>query len=987
MRGVQQRPALLFLAAALALPAADGAAGGFGPLEATGRVVSADGVEIVYTARGSGSTALLFVHGGLADRTFWAPQIEEFSKEFRVVALDLGGHGESGHGRKVWRLASWAEDVRAVADAEHLSHMVLIGNSLGGPVALEAAALLRGRVIGVIGVDTLHDATQVIPADWAHARAQAFRTDFAGNCREMVTSLFHPGQATELHEWAEKRMCAASPEVVAGMMEGWAGYDLAAAFRNAGAPIRAINGDLYPTNTEGNRRVVPDFAVTVMAGASHYPMLERPAEFNRILVAMVHELERAVPPKATRPVTETIHGYAVTDDYRWLEDWSQGEVQAWSEAQNRHARAILDALPGRDAIAARVDALLAETTPEYYALTSRGGLIFALKSQPPKQQDMLVTLRSLDDLASERVILDPNALDPTGSTTVDFFVPSLDGRRVAVSLSEGGTESGTVHVVDTVKGTQLADRIPRVNGGTAGGSVAWAADGEGFYYTRYPAPGERPPEDLPFFQQVWFHRLGQPVSSDRYVLGKEFPRIAEAELESSDDGRFALATVKNGDGGEFEHYLGTPGGSWTKLTRCADGVSKAVFAPDGALLLLSSDGAPRRKVLRLSLGSPSLANATTLVAEGEAAIDDIVVADHTLVLHEQLGGPSRLRVVDLAGRPLVTLPAPELAAAGPAVALPGGAIAYRVESFFEPPRWLRFDPATGTTTPTALRKASRADFSAFEVVREEAVARDGSRVPLSILRRRGTALDGTNPTLLTGYGGFGVSTEPSFDPGALVWLEQGGVLAVANIRGGGEFGEDWHRAGNLTRKQNVFDDFAACARFLIAAGYTRPTRLAIEGGSNGGLLVGAMLTQHPELFGAVVAHVALLDMLRFERFANGQFNVTEYGTVASREQFLALRAYSPYHNVVPGVAYPPVLFLTGANDPRVDPANSRKMTALLQASSSSGKPVLLRTSGNTGHIGAPLSARVAVATDVYAFLFGQLGVVYRPVATAGLKPE
>ena len=955
--------------------------------QTTGRVASRDGVEIAYTARGSGATTLLFIHGGLADRSFWAPQLDELSREFRVVAPDLGGHGESGRGRRMWTIGAWAEDVRAVADALQLTRIVLIGNSLGGPVALEAAALLRGRVLGVIGVDTLHDATQVVPAEQAHARAQAFRSDFAGSCHAMVATLFHPGQATELHQWAEKKMCATEPEVVAGMMEGWAGYDLAATFRAAGVPIRAINGDLWPTNTEGNRRVVPDFDATIMPATSHYPMLEHPTEFNRILVEMVHGLDSAPLAATKRPVADKYHGFTVMDDYRWLEDWSRREVQAWSEAQNVHARSVLDALPGREAIAARVDALLAETTPDYYALTSRGGVIFALKAQPPNQQAMLVALRSLDDLASERTVLDPNKLDPTGGTTIDFFEPSLDGRLIAVCLSEGGTENGTVRVVDTAKGSQLADRVPRVNGGTAGGSVAWTADGSGFYYTRYPAPGERPSDDLAFYQEIWFHRLGQPIAADRYVLGKELPRIAEIRLDASDDGRFVLATVANGDGGAFEHHLLVPGGAWKQLTRCDDGVSEAVFAPDGALLLLSSQNAPRRKVLRLPLATPVLSTAVTVVGEGEAAIDHITATDRHIVLHEQLGGPSRLRIFDLTGRPLATLPAPELASVGLAVRLPGGSVAYRVETFFQPPQWLRFDPATGAATPTALRKTSSADFSDCEVVRGEAVSRDGTRVPLSILRRRGTPLDGSNPTLLTGYGGFAVSTEPGFDPGARAWLEQGGVLAVANIRGGGELGEDWHRGGNLTRKQNVFDDFAACARFLIEAGYTRPARLAIEGGSNGGLLVGAMLTQHPELFGAVVAHVALLDMLRYERFANGQFNVTEYGTVANRKQFLALRAYSPYQNVVPGVAYPAVLFLTGANDPRVDPANSRTMTARLQACSSSGRPVLLRTSGTTGHIGTPLSARVAIATDVYAFLFHELGVTYRAVAGATAPPR
>lgn len=254
---------------------------------------SADGVDIVYTEAGSGATALVFIHGGLADRSFWAPQVKDLAARFRVVALDLAGHGDSGHDRTAWTIPAWGGDVRAVVLALDLERVVLIGNSLGGPVALEAARMLPGRVLGVIGVDTLHDATQAITAAQAHAQAELFRKDFAATCRAMVNQLFHPGQALELHAWAEKRMCTARPEVVVGMMEGWGGYDMPAAFRNAGVPIRAINGDLYPTRTDVNRTVVPDFDAVVMKGCSHYPMLERPAEFDQVLTATVAGLEKA----------------------------------------------------------------------------------------------------------------------------------------------------------------------------------------------------------------------------------------------------------------------------------------------------------------------------------------------------------------------------------------------------------------------------------------------------------------------------------------------------------------------------------------------------------------------------------------------------------------------------------------------------------------------------------------------------------------------
>jgi len=688
------------------------------------------------------------------------------------------------------------------------------------------------------------------------------------------------------------------------------------------------------------------------------------------------------PATAKQPVVDELHGYRIVDDYRWLEDWSDPAVKAWSEAQNAYARTILDSEPSRQAIQDRVSELLTDASPTYFALKVNRGVVFALKAQPPRQQPVLVALASVDDLAGERVILDPNVLDPSGATTIDFYVPSPDGSMVAVSLSIGGTEVGTVHVVETATGTQLDDTIPRVNGGTAGGDVAWTADNTGFFYTRYPAPGERPPADLEFFQEVWFHTLGTPPEADRYSLGKDFPRIAETSLDGSDDGRFVLATVANGDGGQFEHFLRGTAGKWARITRFEDGVTSVVFGPDDSLYLLSYQDAPRGKVLRLSSDEPSLDKAVTVVPEGEPAIQGLTPTDDALYVLDQLGGPGQVRVFTHDGKLRGSLPAPPLAAISQPVCLAGDTVLYRVETFFDPPAWYRYSPEEGEAVKTALYKESPADFSDCEAIRATAVSADGTRVPFSILLRAGTPLDHDNPTLLTGYGGFGISTQPTFDPAAKAWLEQGGVIAVANIRGGGELGEAWHLGGNLTNKQNVFDDFAACAAELIRSAYTRPERLAIEGGSNGGLLMGAMLTQHPELFRAVACHVGLLDMLRYEGFANGQFNVTEYGTVQDEEQFLAIRAYSPYQHVLYGVRYPAALFLTGANDPRVDPANSRKMTAILQADSSSGLPVLLRTSATTGHIGSPLSARVAIATDVYAFLFHELGVEYATTAAA-----
>ena len=690
-----------------------------------------------------------------------------------------------------------------------------------------------------------------------------------------------------------------------------------------------------------------------------------------------------LPVTPRRPVVDEYWGVKVADDYRWLESWSDPEVRAWSDAQNTAARAALDALSGRAAIHARVEALMRGASVSYDGLVRRGGVLFAIRHDPARQQPQLVTLASPDEPGSAKVIVDPNTLDATGHTSFDFFEPSRDGNLLAVSLSQGGSESGDVHVFDVATGKQVFEVVPRVNGGTAGGSVAWSADSSGFFYTRYPRAGERPPADIDFYQQVYHHVLGTPAEKDVYCLGKDLPRIAEIRLEASDDGTLVLAQVENGDGSDFAFYLRQRDGAWAQIARFGSEIVGATFAPDSSLLLLSHRGAPRGRMLRLPLGVTELASATVIVPEGDGAIQDVVAAASVVYVVEIVGGPSRVRAIALDGTVKGTAPLPEAASAWQIVRDGGDAVLLNVESYLQPAAWYRWAPGAVTLTRTALFKTSVANYSDCEVLREVATSNDGTKVPLTVIRRKGTKVDGSNPTLLSGYGGFNVATRPSFSDTRKAWLEQGGVVAIANLRGGSEFGETWHEAGRLTRKQNVFDDFIACARFLIAAGYATPKTLAIEGGSNGGLLMGAALTQSPELFRAVVTHVGIYDMLRNELTANGTFNVTEYGTVKDKAQFAALYAYSPYHHVANGTRYPAVLFLTGANDPRVDPMNSRKMVARLQAASTSGLPVLLRTSGTTGHGGGtPLSERIVQLTDVYAFLFDRLDVTYKPVAPA-----
>lgn len=675
-------------------------------------------------------------------------------------------------------------------------------------------------------------------------------------------------------------------------------------------------------------------------------------------------------PARQDDVVETLHGVSVADPYRWLEDGDSAETRAWVEEQNERTRRFLGTLPEAGAIRARLDDLF--TAGWVSAPVLRGKRAFYQRRDGRRDQPVLVARDGAD--GQERTILDPNVLSASGIVALDWWYPSDDGRLLAFGLSEGGTELSTLYVLDVNTGERLeSERIPH----TRASSVAWLPDSSGFYYTRYPVPGSVPPGEEMYHRHVFFHQLGQDWQKDPELFGAGRAREDWPNLDISTSGRWVAVEVQQGWVRTEVYVLDREHQErgFVPIHEGADAMARPLFAGDRLLLHTNVD-APNWMLCEVDPAHAERARWRPILPERtDRVLDAVHPAAGRLIAHEMHNATSEVRVYDLDGGLQTEVQLPGLGTVtGIGGEWHGQQVVLGFTSFAQPTAAYAVDLSSGACSLLAQGDLPPGfDASRYVVRQEWHASGDGTRVSIFVISRKDLPFDRPRPTLLTGYGGFNVSRTPLFVTPLPMWLDAGGVYALPNLRGGGEYGEAWHRAGMLGNKQNVFDDFIAAAEWLIASGITRPEQLAISGGSNGGLLVGAALTQRPDLFKAVICQVPLLDMLRYQNLRIARLWIAEYGSAEDEEQFRWLYAYSPYHRVRDGQRYPATFLLTADGDSRVDPMHARKMAARLQAATSGDAPILLRVETAAGHgQGKPRGKLVDEATDIWSFVFSQL---------------
>jgi prolyl oligopeptidase len=682
-------------------------------------------------------------------------------------------------------------------------------------------------------------------------------------------------------------------------------------------------------------------------------------------------IRRFTYPDAPRgDVVAHFHGTPVPDPYRWLEDPAAPETVAWVEAQNALSRSFLDAVPRRAAIRDRLTELW--NFPRHLTPTRKGDRYFYQKNDGLQNQPVLYMLASLDGEPS--VVLDPNTFSPDGTVALTNLSFTDDGRLLAYLTSAGGSDWQTIHLYDVDAGRDLDDVIEWVK--FAG--VAWKPDNSGFYYNRHILDGEVPPTETPSFTQVYYHALGTPQSADVRVFGGSDPGPAMASTPyASEDGQYLLIDL-------FDSFIHNrvafrpmdSDGPFFPLIEEDEGLFSYVGSVGSLFYFQTTLGTPRGRIIALDANQPGRDGWREIIPEGEDVLAPPTMFPTALLAHDRIVATYmhhahyQVRVFERDGAPVSEIPLPAPGAiSGMSSRRQDAEMFLAFESFLYPLTIFRYDFTSGALQPFHPPELAF-DRDRYQTAQVFYTSRDGTRIPMFVTHRADLALDGSHPVLLYGYGGFSISLTPVFSVFALVWMEMGGIFAQPNLRGGAEYGEEWHHAGMLDRKQNVFDDFIAAGEYLVSAGYTRPEKLAIYGGSNGGLLVSACMVQRPDLFGAVVCRVPVADMLRYQHFTAGRYWVSEYGDAdTDPEAFRYLMAYSPLHNVQPDATYPPILTLTAEGDDRVVPMHAAKLTAALQAADTGHNPILLFHETKAGHgAGKPISKQIDMYADILGFL-------------------
>jgi prolyl oligopeptidase len=677
------------------------------------------------------------------------------------------------------------------------------------------------------------------------------------------------------------------------------------------------------------------------------------------------------PLAPTGQQVDNYHGTQVTDPYRWLEDVDSPETLAWIKAQNVLTFGTLEQIPARQRLQKRLTGLwdYAKATAPF----QRGGLYFQFRNTGLQNQDVLYVSESPS--AAGRLLLDPNTLSEDGTAALNTYSVSEDGKWLAYAISRSGSDWQEWRIRSVESGLDL----PETLAWSKFSGAAWAKDGSGFYYGRYPAPAEGAAyQQANYNQQLAFHRLNTPQSEDTL----EYSRPDQPEwgfgADVSDDGRYLLMGIWQGTDTRNRFFYRDLGRSDSAVVELLPDLeaSYEFVGNDGRLFYFRTDlDAPRGRLLSIDVTHPEKSNWKTILPESADVLERVELIGGQIVAILLHDAHHELRRFGLDGQPLGAVTLPGL---GSLLALTGergdAEMFYTFSAFIAPPTIYRFDFKTGVSE-RIFSPDIDFDFSAYETKQVFVPSKDGTQIPMFITHKKGLAYDGQNPTLLYGYGGFNIAYLPSFAVHYMAWLEMGAAFCVANLRGGNEYGEEWHQAGMLHNKQNVFDDFIACAEWLIAQKITSTPKLAIEGRSNGGLLVGACMTQRPDLYGACLPIVGVMDMLRFHKFTIGWAWVSDYGSADDPEYFPTLYAYSPYHNLKPGTVYPPTLVLTGDHDDRVVPGHSFKFAARLQACQAGEAPTLIRIQTKAGHgMGKPTAVLIQEWADIFAFLVKSLGM-------------